>query len=347
MLVVVTLTIWGVTGTDIMIHFDAIDMVASCMDARVSEVMMRQIQRDFPAKLLQMSVFSPVLALLLAAAPPDSGAPLCADCKIEKVASCGGFLEGPNFDAQGLLWVVDYRTGNILTVSDGRCTIVGTTGGAANGARFGPDGRLYIADAKRGLLIFDPKSRALEVWIDRLEGEPLVGANDLAFDAAGNLYATVRGTSTYLNPTGRVIMIPKGQSIPRILARDLRFPNGIAVNPAGTQLFIGLFSEKQILAINLDPKTAEPQLSYVFVRTQAGIGPDGMALDAKGRLLWADFGGGGISAADGEGRALGSIRLPDGAGQRVTNMARRGPYLYLTEADRGEIWRVALDSSLD
>jgi gluconolactonase len=290
---------------------------------------------------------SVLAAAFLTAAVAPTDPRWCADCRIEKVASCGGFLEGPNFDAQGLLWLVDYATGNILTVRNERCKIVATTGGAANGARFGPDGRLYVADAKRGLLAFDPRNGTMEVVLDRLEGEPLLGANDLAFDAVGNLYMTVRGSSTYLDASGQVIMLAKGGSVPRILARHLRFPNGIAVTPQGNQLFVGLFAEKSILAIRLDARTAEPQLSFIFTRTEGGIGPDGMMLDANGRLLWANFGGGTISVADGAGGALGSIRLPDGAGQRVTNMTIRGSRLYVTEAERGEVWRVDLDKSLD
>lgn len=264
----------------------------------------------------------------------------CTDCVPERIAHCGGFLEGPNFDADGLLWVVDYRTGNILTVKDGVCRVAASTGGAANGARFGPDGRLYVADAKRGLLIFDPKRKTLTTWIDRLEGAPLLGANDLAFDGEGDLYVTVRGTATYLDASGRVILIPKGSSEPQVLARNLRFPNGIAVNRAGTQLFVGLFSEKTILAINLDPATRAPQLSYVYAHTEGGIGPDGMMLDGDGRLLWADFGGGTVTIADAAARIQGRIRLPAEAGQRVTNITRHGDAFYLTEADKGEIWRV-------
>ncbi len=278
------------------------------------------------------------------AALPSSELP-CLDCAVERVAQCGGFLEGPNFDAQGTLWTVDYQTGNIIAVKDGKCRVAGDTGGAANGARFGPDGRLYIADAKRGLLVFDPDRGTVTVWIDRLEGAPMVGANDLVFDKGGNLYATVRGTATYLNPTGRVILVPRGSDAPIVLARNLRFPNGIAVKPDGTQLFVGLFSEKAILAINLDPATYEPQLSYVFVRTQGGIGPDGMTLDGEGRLLWADFGGRTITIADGRAQVIGQVRLPEAAGSKVTNIVGHDGAYYVTEAERGEIWRVPAQRS--
>lgn len=282
-------------------------------------------------------------ASLLSAGAESQVSPLCADCAPERVASCGGFLEGPNFDAAGTLWVVDYRTGNILTVADGVCTVVATTGGAANGARFGPDGRLYIADAKRGVLILDPVTRALTVWIDQLDGAPMVGANDLVFDAAGNLYLTVRGASTYLDPGGRVAVVPYGDGAARVLARGLRFPNGIAVTPQGSQLFVGLFSEKAVLSINLAADTLEPQLSYVFVRTDGGVGPDGLMLDARGRLWWANFGAGSVSVADSAARVLGTARLGDAAGMRTTNMVAHDGYLWITEADRGEIWRIRLD----
>lgn len=284
-------------------------------------------------------------ATLLMAGSVQQPPRICADCAPEKVASCGGFLEGPNFDAAGKLWVVDYRTGNILTVVDGACTVIATTGGAANGARFGPDGQLYIADARRGVLVLDPETRALTVWIDQLEGAPLVGANDLVFDAAGNLYLTVRGSSTYLDPSGRVVVVPHGEDAPRVIAHGLPFPNGIAVTPQGSQLFVGLFSEKAILSINLAAETLEPQLSYVFVRTDGGVGPDGLMLDGQGRLWWANFGAGSVSVANNAAQVIGSIRLGDGAGMRTTNMVVHDGYLYITEADRGEIWRVRFEGA--
>ena len=55
-------------------------------------------------------------AISVQAAFAQSATPLseiCGDCKVEKVASCGAgkFLEGPNFDKEGVLWMVGLMAG--------------------------------------------------------------------------------------------------------------------------------------------------------------------------------------------------------------------------------------------
>ena len=70
-----------------------------------------------------------VQAAFAQAALGQSATPLseiCGDCKVEKVTSCGAgkFLEGPNFDKDGVLWMVGLMAGEILKVSkDGQCTV--------------------------------------------------------------------------------------------------------------------------------------------------------------------------------------------------------------------------------
>src|SRR5688572_16688169 len=87
---------------------------------------------------------------------------ICGDCRVEKFATCGGFLEGATFDRNGVLWVVDLLSGNIVRVDErAQCHVEGTTGGAPNGAKFHRDGRLFIADKNLGLVAFDPTTKDL------------------------------------------------------------------------------------------------------------------------------------------------------------------------------------------
>ncbi len=83
----------------------------------------------------------------------------------------------------------------------------------------------------------------------------------------------------------------------------------------------------------------------VFVRTEGGNGPDGMAVDAAGRLFWANFSGGTIGVADAVGHPVGEIRLPPEAGLKVTNVTFHEGFLYITEADKGDIWRMPIKTA--
>lgn len=279
------------------------------------------------------------------AADSESGAmsALCGDCRPVLLAHCGSFLEGPNFDRQGHLWAVDFKGGAIVEVVDGTCRTVANTGGAPNGSRFHPDGRLFIADAKRGLLIFDPRTKALTVRMASIAGKPIVNANDLIFDKSGGLYMTVRGTSTKLEPDGMVIYLPSGEtSEPRIVADKLPFPNGVALSVDGSRLLVGLYADKSVIVLPPADRPPPYLTSWTYLRTDGGVGPDGMMMDADERLWWANYGEGAISIAGPTGQMIGKIRLPAGAGLGTTNMTVHDGALYITEALKGDIWRVPL-----
>ena len=46
-----------------------------------------------------------------------------------------------------------------------------------------------------------------------------------------------------------------------------------------------------------------------------------------------------------DGRPIGSMALPEGAGTFVTNLAFHDGWLYVTEASVGEIWRVRVEKA--
>ena len=139
-------------------------------------------------------------------------AEICGDCRVEKFATCGGFLEGATVDRSGTLWAVDLLSGNVLRVDDGgQCHVEGTTGGAPNGAKFHRDGRLFIADKNLGVLAFDPATGALTTIADTYRAERIRGTNDLVFDADGGLYFTEPYGSNALDPDGRVVLSAAGR----------------------------------------------------------------------------------------------------------------------------------------
>jgi gluconolactonase len=262
--------------------------------------------------------------------------------QVEKVAHCGGFLEGAAFDGNGHLWVVDLKSANIFRVKGGVCEIVANTGGAPNGARFHKDGRLFITDNKRGVLALDIRSKTLSVVADSLDGQPLRGLNDLAFDDAGGAYITDPNGSSATDRKGRLLYLSANGQV-SVVEHGLSFPNGVAVSSDPNYVFVGQFTDKSILMIPSVANQEAMKSTFVHVRTIGGLGPDGIVLGADGGLLWAQFGSGSLGRSDSAGNLLPSVALPTGAGHFVTNIAVKDGWAYLTEAQYGDVWRVPLD----
>ncbi len=269
---------------------------------------------------------------------------ICGECRFEKYASCGEFLEGINFDKQGHGWAVGLMTGAIVEVVDGTCSVRAKTGGKPNGARFHADGRLFVTDQVKGVLIFDPKTNAFATFADKIDGKPMVNANDLVFDDKGGLYVTVPGTASYLDRTGQVVYFAPGSTTAKVLVDKLPYPNGIALAPGGQFVSIGLYGDKTIITIPSVTNPGSARSAYAAVRTEGGIGPDGMAMDSQGRLYWANFLAGAVGVTDQRGFVLGYMKLPDEAGRFTTNLAFHDGYIYVTEAQKGEIWRAKVST---
>ncbi|MCH5375903.1 MAG: SMP-30/gluconolactonase/LRE family protein, partial [Planctomycetes bacterium] len=134
------------------------------------------------------------------------------------------------------------------------------------------------------------------------------------------------------------------------LAIGLAFPNGLAVTRDQKQLCVAESQRYRLLLFDLDNKngTASNQRVLIdFPRTNNGewIGgdypPDGMILDAEGRLYVAMWTGGVINVVDVARGEL--IRQYPAGGSQVTNCHFHGPYLYVTVAAKEAVFRLKLN----
>jgi len=284
------------------------------------------------------------LTLLLAPAALAAIPELCGECRAEKFASCGGLLEGVTVDKNGGLWAVDLKSGKVYSIGDdGKCSERGNTGGQPNGAKFAPDGMLWIADKQKGLLKMDTRTGVVTPVVNGFHNEQLRGLNDLVIDAKGGVYFTEPYGSSAIKPDGRVFYLPPGKDARLQLVSDgLSFPNGIVMTNDGENLLVGEFALKRITSLVAPESTNPFEFPLVVVTTEGGYGPDGMLMRPDGILLAANFRAGEVLAWDAPRRPMGSIRLPPEAGLDTTNIAIRAGWLYITEGDKGESWRVRL-----
>lgn len=286
-----------------------------------------------------------------ASSQPLALSTICDDCKPVRYATCGKggtLLEGPSFDKDGSLWLVALVSGRIHKVTpDGQCSVVSTIGGAPNGARQDSAGNLVIADKDRNLLTYNMRSGQATVRRNKHGRETLRGLNDLVIDKAGGIYFTEPYGSHALKPNGRVFYLPPGSSdtdggAMTVLGEGFAFPNGIALSPDETRLYVGDYATNRVFSLQLSaPGVLHPMgVPYVFASLTGGFGPDGMTVDSQGNLYVAHYRAGEVLVYNYNGFPYGSIRLPEDAGLGTTNVILRDGHLYIIDGTKDEVWRV-------
>lgn len=179
----------------------------------------------------------------------------------------------------------------------------------ANGLRTGPDGRIYVAQVTGSQIsALDPDTGELQTVAAR--GGDIIAPDDVAFDAAGNLYATevmdgrvsvldtagqtrvlrddlpsANGITVHQNRLfvnecrdgGRLLELDGSGSVVRVLLENLPSPNAMEVGPDG-MLYFPLLTANEIWRVN--PNGGAPQ------RVAGGLGvPDAVKFDADGCLV--------------------------------------------------------------
>ena len=121
------------------------------------------------------------------------------------------FIEGPSFDAEGNLYIVDIPFGRIFRIApDGKWSLAAEYDGWPNGLKIGPDGRILVADYMHGIMELDvPKGRMQPVLTAR-NSESFKGCNDLHIASNGDVYFTDQGQTGLHDPTGRVYRLSSG-----------------------------------------------------------------------------------------------------------------------------------------
>lgn len=250
---------------------------------------------------------------------------------VEIIADGLKFPEGPVFDPEGRLWLVELEAGTVDRLnSDGSFSRY-STGGIPNGLACDASGHIYLADKQKKVQKFDDGCQCFLTLAAELAGQPLAEPNDICFDSAGQLVFTCPGGSGK-EPIGYLCRL-RGEGELTKIAGGLRYPNGLAFDADGTKLYVAESREKRLLVSDYDPGR-DLELEEFCVLSDTG-GPDGIALDADGNIWSALFGAGEIAVTSPDGEVIERVPLP---GARPTNVAfdpsgRLG--LVVTEAEKG------------
>ncbi|MDO9435448.1 SMP-30/gluconolactonase/LRE family protein [Hydrogenophaga sp.] len=251
-------------------------------------------------------------------------------------------IEGPVFDAQGNLWIVDIAFGRIFRVDPGgNMEVMADYDGEPNGLKFNADGDLLIADHQCGLMLRESATGRLRMLHSRFRTEGFKGLNDLFVDPAGNVWFTDQGQSGLQDSSGRVFrMAPDGQLT--CLLDNVPSPNGIALNPAGTSLYVAATRGNAVWRAMVLPDGSLTRVG-LFLQLSGGTGPDGLAVDAQGNLFVAHMGLGSVWQFSPRGEPL--LRIVSCTGASTSNVALSpdGRRLYITESETGTVLVAQLD----
>lgn len=246
-------------------------------------------------------------------------------------------LEGPSFDRDGNLYLVDIHAGGIYRVApDGGYECLLRYDGAPNGLKIHRDGRIFVADYRNGLMLFDPAARSISPVFEPSVNAGFLGLNDLIFASNGDMYFTDQGDTGWHDQRGRVWRWREGAA-PECLLSNVPSPNGLVLSHDETQLLLAVTRANAIWRVPLLPDGGIGRVG-TFIQMSGGTGPDGMALDEEGNLLVAHVGMGSAWLFSALGRPLAEIQTPKGL--LVTNLCYGGKdnrTVFITEAQTATV----------
>ena len=198
-----------------------------------------------------------------------------------RLASGFCFGEGPRW-FEGLVWFSDMLGEAVHTVTlSGKMSTLSLPGHAPSGLGFRPDGTLLIVSTeRRQLLSYDGETVTVVADVAELVPAPL---GDMVIDRYGCAYVGAQAR------TGGVIVRVDPDRAPdqraTIVARDLDFPNGMAITNDHSALVVAESTARRLTVFDIaDDGTLGAR--ELFAAGLAGP-PDGICVDDKGGVWTA------------------------------------------------------------
>src|SRR6476659_8787783 len=247
------------------------------------------------------------------------------------------FIEGPSFDADGNLYIVDIPFGRIFKIApDRKWSLVVEYEGWPNGLKIAADGRILVADYRRGIMELDARAGRMYQVLASRNSESFRGCNDLHIAANGDIYFTDKGPTGLHDPTGRVYRLKADGRLDCLIDTGIS-PNGLVLDPQEAVLFVAMTRDNAVWRM---PFMKDGSISKVgrFCSMFGPSGPDGMTMDKDGRLFVAHASLGHVFVFAPNGECI--ARIKSCAGQSCTNVAIGGEKrdrLYITESVTGTV----------
>lgn len=252
---------------------------------------------------------------------PDAkglAAVLATGATVDKVVGDLGFVEGPVWHRDGYLLFTDIPRNRIMKwhPTEG-LSIFREPSQQANGLIFDAHGRLVAAEHAARRVSRTAADGRITSLVERYEGKRLNSPNDVIEARDGALYFTdppyglpQQKEGKELEVNGVYRLAPDGTLT--LLADDFDRPNGLAFSPDQRTLYIADTSRQHVRAFDVRPDgtlTNGRVFGEMTPWPGAQGGPDGMKVDAQGRVFVT--GAGGVWVFDAAGTVLGVIDTPE------------------------------------
>ncbi len=159
------------------------------------------------------------------------------------------------------------------------------TGGGIGGVCLDGDGNLYDCNYGRSAVHrVSPDGDVIVYSVGTAEA-PAIEPNYAVFDADGYLYYSDSGS--YYQPNGRLFVVSPSGGTDLLFGGHLHYPNGLAIDPDGSWLYVVQSIAPNILRFPIDGpgRLGAPE---IFVKLR-GVVPDGLAFAASGNLYLACY----------------------------------------------------------
>jgi gluconolactonase len=247
------------------------------------------------------------------------------------------FIEGPSFDADGNLYIVDIPFGRIFRIApNGEWSLVIEYDGWPNGLKVRSDGRVYVADYRHGLMELDLAKGRMATILTARNSESFKGCNDLHIAKTGDIYFTDQGQTGLHDPTGRVYRLSPSGKLDCLIDTGIS-PNGLVLDASETVLFVAMTRDNAVWRLPLMKDGGVAKVGR-FCSTFGASGPDGLTMDKTGRLFVAHASLGHVFVFAPNGELI--ARIKSCAGASCTNVAIGGKddeRLYVTESATGTV----------
>jgi gluconolactonase len=247
------------------------------------------------------------------------------------------FIEGPSFDRDGNLYIVDIPFGRIFKIApDAKWSLVVEYEGWPNGLKIAANGRILVADYRHGIMECDARAGRMQKVLTSRNSESFRGCNDLHLAADGDIYFTDQGQTGLHDPTGKVYRYTKSGRLDCLIDTGPS-PNGLVLDPSEAVLFVAMTRDNAVWRL---PFMRDGSVSKVgrFCSLFGPSGPDGMTMDRAGRLFVAHASLGHVFVFAPNGECI--ARIKSCAGPSCTNVAIGGANrdrLYITESVTGTV----------
>jgi gluconolactonase len=210
-----------------------------------------------------------------------------------------GAGEGPAWDPQ--LGLLTSGHGGIMRRDLAGKQSVYRKAAGTNGLLFDSRGRLLACEPVARRVTRTNKNGKIKVLTDSYEGKKYNQPNDITVDSKGRIYFSdprygPRDDMQILDAEGRAIegvyRIDRDGSVTQIITHEVERPNGLVVTSDDRFLYVADNNNNDVggsrklwrFDLNKDGTLSSQKLLYDW---KNGRGPDGMVLDAAGRILVA------------------------------------------------------------